>query len=634
MATNSTVCTESLMFGQIEGVYEGALTLCFPAVADGFVEFRIEPEVLFFPLRDPCLKIVSVKRLKLLGWEDITGQTYEQPISELLGKGHAKRRAYKVYIQQWPVKEAQEIKLTVKVTDKRAKYVFWWITDPDDPAGHIDVDPNDYQKRKDEKGEPVKAPLCIDPYGWGVGNDNTGTGAMVRKAGYKIVDKSKSTVIEEVRDRCPKFPVDAVRGTRFWVVTEVRDSKSALIFRPSNDGGDDYEIYAIPLKGKVDVHAEFGVVLRELNRQALCNGDWVYAVVWRRVKVKIYAMKDKDSGRVFYPGSQKLVNLGGRKIPKLHMDLVKAFGEVSDPDRNCYIEILPKDVNLQTEYKKILEEEKFHQYTLQHTNYHGPGKKHPLYSAQLLGADRDGTLPERGLGAVFPFPHAFVFVGEFPNKALIRSAFFRKDVLPALKDGMVFQLHIKRPQGALVVNVRLEDENRDGHIALKEFRNKVKEAATKTGIWNMLGFQCVIGENEAKINGRRFRVLSILISFPQEWELKIDSRDQKVRMALRQCGFPVGYFISHRDDITSTAIHEVGHVLNTRGTTIHPLSTKRGQKQAGQLADFYHWVRYYESSVSRTGGGFNSLKFCPLLVRYFRCFVNAYFTPEGGAFHD
>ena len=621
MATNNTICTKSLMFGQMEGAYEGAGTFCFPAVADGVVQFLIGPEDLLTLLKESCVKIVDVRR------DSKRVKPYTQPLYKIEGgqrKRHGERKCYKSYIKYWRGKGvAQEMQFKVKVTDDKAKYVLWWIKDPDDPAGHRDVDPND----KD----------CKNPYGYGNGNDNTGSGWSIASPIFKIEWKAYKETKKNVKRRSPYFPVKFVKGLEIIVLTKVKKGKSGLWFCPTNDGGDDFAIYAIPfkedpLKGRrkdEQKELDIGKVKRALEKSwekyALCNGVCFYVVVWRRVEVWIYAMKKKGKKpKVYYPGARGL----------LHEQLKRAFGDVEDPDRNCYIEIIPKDINLKTPYKEnFRDEDDLHKYTLDmkkrnfHTNKQGGHRK---YSAQLLGVRNYTAVGV--VGQVPDYPHAFVFNAKRPTKVPLCLAYTLKN-FPFLTDGTRFNLYVFSPQGKTTATVVIRDLDGNGDISPDELWEALSTAIRKADLYGLLKMAAWKDEEEHKEDKKVvIKLQCVGISFPQGWRVKIGAVDPEAKQKLLKSGFPLDKEFSYPIYLNHTPIHEVGHVLFSRGKTIPPRKAPNAKKRRGRIADFYHTARYVEPSVSRWE--FNSLKFCPLLARYFRCFINAFFDRNGKAYHD
>jgi len=631
MATNNTICTRSLMFGQIEGVYEGALTLCFPAVVDGLVEFCIGPEPLLYQIVPPCLRLSKVEKSAKAApepadWSDVTGNTYDQPQYKHRNSWQSVP-AYKAYLslRKWRVRGrlrvralAEWLRIRVKVEGK-AGVVRWVFLDEDDPAGHPDVDPTDY---KVERGKTVKD--CVAPYGFGNPDDNTGKNMRIQEATvggvrYRFVGRPRRIRfwrMSKPRDICPRFPVEEVGGNSYEVFTEVKDGESAVVFRPTNDGGDNYWVYAFPYDKK--------------DGRSLCCGQMIRVVVWRKVKVAVYAMRKRQGAGYYFPG---------KDFDSLRTALKRAFGDVTngdvtDPDRNCYIEVeVKKDRGVAgqwlTEYEDKVEN--LHNYALNKTNYHLDREgEHPLYSTQLTGILDAGERKEK-LGITAPCPHSWLFLKDFGEEVVIRTPYV--DYYPDLWDGMTFLMDIKR--GGLQCTVKIKvHADQQGHVTPRELFNAFSKPVLVEGTF--LKYRCKVLEWEEEdaptvvIEGKQ-RLLNRCVQLVVTGAVKFRGND-RVAKALKSLGFPVGRWLTLGVYKNSVALHEVGHALYDGGGLC---KQDRAENAHSPLENWYHVYRcsYCFGSISARYG-YTGDKFSPLLCRDFRCSVFAYFDPTGKAYGD
>jgi len=619
--TDNTVCTESLMFGQIEGVYEGALTLCFPAVVDGLVEFCIGPEPLLYQIVPPCLRLSKVEKSakaapKPADWSDVTGNTYDQPQYKHRNSWQSVP-AYKAYLslRKWRVRGrlrvralAEWLRIRVKVEGK-AGVVRWVFLDEDDPAGHPDVDPTDY---KVERGKTVKD--CVAPYGFGNPDDNTGNNMRIQEATvggvrYRFVGRPRRIRfwrMSKPRDICPRFPVEEVGGNSYEVFTEVKDGESAVVFRPTNDGGDNYWVYAFPYDKK--------------DGRSLCCGQMIRVVVWRKVKVAVYAMRKRQGAGYYFPG---------KDFDSLKTALKRAFGDVTngdvtDPDRNCYIEVeVKKDRGVAgqwlTEYEDKVEN--LHNYALNKTNYHLDRRgKHPIYSAQLTGIRDWIDRREEDFGITVPLPHCWVADRAFKNRKLRISTPYA-DVYPYLQEDMRFVLKVKMNAVTKSFSISLRSVDGKPGISPMDLAALLNQPRDKPYTVRILQKWVTIweaGEAQPK------RVKWNYVVVETEGKLGFFSSDPKITPALQMLGVPVGRMVDTSDWRNLVSIHEIGHCFYNGGRI------RRSTSGDMRLEIWYHFLHcsYRESSVSSDGRRYPGVcgwYFSPLIAREMRCSVFANF---------
>ena len=614
------------MFGQTEGVYEGALTLCFPAVVDGLAEFCIGPEPLLYQIVPPCLRLSKVEKSakaapKPADWSDVTGNTYDQPQYKHRNSWQSVP-AYKAYLslRKWRVRGrlrvralAEWLRIRVKVEGK-AGVVRWVFLDEDDPAGHPDVDPTDY---KVERGKTVKD--CVAPYGFGNPDDNTGNNMRIQEATvggvrYRFVGRPRRIRfwrMSKPRDICPRFPVEEVGGNSYEVFTEVKDGESAVVFRPTNDGGDNYWVYAFPYDKK--------------DGRSLCCGQMIRVVVWRKVEVAVYAMRKQQGAGFYFPG---------KDFDSLRTALKRAFGDVTDPDRNCYIEVKAEpDWGVPgkwlTEYVDKVND--LHEYALRKTNYHLDGGEHPVYSAQLLGI-RDWTnrSPEE-LGLTVPFPHSWIACKSFEEGKLEVTTPYA-DVFPYLIEGMKFNLYVDINGNIQRFEFKLRNVDGKPGISPNDLAAILNHPRVKPYKVRLMERELIVweaGEPQEK------EVTWYRVVIKVKGRLCFQSDSPEVRRGLRLLGFPVAdrikpnVWLDSKQVKTRVAVHEIGHAIYNRG------AVRRSHALDRNLKAWYHYIHssYRVASISMVGG-ICGRKFSSLISREFRCSIFAAFAVEGDGLGD
>ena len=598
-----------------------------PAVADGIVEFTTTEGITeLYDVGESCVKVEDVKAH--------IGDRKWETIEPYLGED-----TYKSYVMWRGVRAggwAQGIMITVNVTDTNAVAVRWMMTDIDDPASHFDVDPNDTVLNPDGT-----IAGCV-----GIGGDNTGRNGpkFFQLRPYPFRRINVAGVLEPVRN--PRFPVrNLIDFTGMGAVTGIINGKSGVIFRPTNDGGDNFKIQIIALDG---------------DGNELCCGDEVAIVVWRKFNVKVYAMAKEEDGKkiVFYPG---------KDLTSLQNRFKDAFYPDNDPDHNCYIEIhLEQPTDWQVELRKVThrravgEVENVHTYTVEKTNYHQAPLTHPLNTAQLIGArfrvNTSVSPPryERGkLGCVVPFPHSWVFHGNVASWGFRRFCFppitfSYGDSLP-----MSFRMYILRRDGSEERRLMfINDVDRSGHIDPWEMRDSLEE-----GLRDVEGIS-VSSRVQIEWVSKRFSSDPEVEKYPR-WFVYFDydlERIVAVRFensyacppVVERLDLPTKYPIDPEaknvlEEAVSVmkervSIHEIGHILyNAGGMFGHTLPSyilnpSKYGKIIKNLSRAYHDWRCSDGtrSVSNTGYkiGTDFFKFSPLIARDFRCSINRYFRSD------
>jgi len=582
-----------------------------PAVPNGVVEFTTNEGITeLYDILDECevsISVVSVQRKEKGAWKEVSPDSsgnYRSYVEYKSGGG----------IAEW-------IGITVEVADNGAHGVLWVMYDIDDPADHFDVDPNDTLLRPD--GTVV---------GWGeIGGDNTGRNGPKFFQLKPYPFRRRGGLVRRVTPVSnPRFPVrELFDFTGMGAVTGIQDGKSGVIFQPTNDGGDNFKIYAVPV---IAVYAVDGYELKPL-----CCGISIPIVVWRKFKVKVYAMDDPEDDN-FFPGKDK---------SSLTDSLVKAFGDVNDPDRNCYIEmdVIIEEKNLHTHYVETVHN--LHDYTLEHTCYHDDGEhdkdkvkgKHPLDTAQLCGIWAMWVMIRRGerYGATGPYPHSFLLNSEFapgsrfdlssvlvPYRNELRGGPYR-----GLRDGAEFTIEIRKGNSTVKLEVTIIDFDGDNLISTKDFVLSLRTATT-TWVGQPWEEAAVTDRILKEIEGRRWEAVIIRFKGDSIY-IKAEGKDAQ---ALKRIGFPVNETIDVGMFKNHTAVHEVGHNLYAYSKEGYN-GVEVGIDGGAKICKNYHLQRtsYEEPSASLEAGSY-WVKFAPLIARDFRCTIFRHYDKDGRAYRD
>jgi len=585
-----------------------------PAVANGIIEFSTNEGITeLYDILGECAVIVrltSMKRLKEGEWENL--QIPEE----------GKEKKFKSYVE-WTSDggRAQMMRIEVTLTDdKNAESVKWIMTDIDDPASHMDVDPNDWKIEKDE------------PKHEGRGGDNTGVRhpkkdvRWFQEASHKIIKYKESLKVQkDIRKICPRFPLDTLKDySDTFAKTEIVDKKSSILFQPSNDGGDNFKIVARVLDGKGN---------------SLCSGAEIEIVVWRKFNVKVYAMDDPDNDN-FYPG---------KDLASLKNRFKEAFYPDNDPDHNCYIEMHLEDKKMDAPYAVFEDYPDIgvtHEYTVKidedkEQAYHKAEWSHPPDTAQLIGVCfwKENGPP----GFMLPYPHAFVFEKAIRGikRLCVTTPLVKENYDISPKDELIIELKDDKGVKKITVKVKDYDKPPDGKISPNDLKKSINEAAEAAGIPNSdleakTKTKGVLtkwaGDDKKDIEAWHF----VVIEFNSRYSIRFSSAQNIVdKLTLPK------EFIEKEELINiikeEAAIHEVGFILyNAAGELGLKLDRGRTLRQLGEfvlkvqrLDERYEAMRISENtqSVSRDRGyGFS--KFSPLICRDFRCSIFRNFKPD------
>jgi len=480
--------------------------------------------------------------------------------------------------------------------------------------------------------------------GKGKGGDNTGETPTLREfmfhqhKNYEIVEKIHKREIRDARKINPRFPASPwIDHTGTAAVTKVlqdektKEYKSAVEFQPTNDGGDNFKIQILPL---------------DEGKKPLCSGKELEIVVWRRVKVKVYAMKG-NNGKCFYPGipcDPNNADAVKASLKSLQDRFKQAFCPDNDPDHNCYIEIELKNENLNTKYIEVVEE--FHQYTAKETKYHKKGVsglEHPYDTVQLLGVHR---IKKGHLGVTSPDPHCWVSTYGIKS---IREVGFAVTLPPVRKCYKI------PPKTTIVIKLTdKEGKTKDFTVGLnltdkgKELTPEQVEKAIKDAMKDVLedseGKTFEIYVKEENIHSDFYpppivkkwytRKYVVIIVYCRKYKkMELTGKDGAEKL-LKEWEVYGKHPLSINTEKELTAVHEVGHALYNAGGKYGLKFSKETYTVlvALQLSMDYHFGRVSDNtqSVSSGGGEKTSVgnRFSPLICRDFRCSIFRFFNND------
>jgi len=344
----------------------------------------------------------------------------------------------------------------------------------------------------------------------------------------------------------------------------------------------------------------------------------------------------------------------GKDFGSLSAALKHAFGDVTDgdvtdPDRNCYIEVkVEPDWGIPgkwlTEYVDKVND--LHEYALRKTNYHLDGGEHPLYSAQLTGI-RDWIGPGTGPGVTLPFPHSWLRVPYFATHRFWLTTPVT-DAFPNLKPGMTFSVEMRsagnhRAKAVFVIRdfdgvpgISVSDlyESLSRIVAVEGDRSLVNQIRVRMNRRNPVVFRLEEPGQPPRYVGWHY----VGLGFPAGFRVKMEAEPprqpggpskQETETALKNLGYPVGQWYDKELHKNRVAVHEVGHNFFNAGR----IKCSAGWTRSLEKAYHLEQNSYREPSLS-TDLGFSSWRFSPLIAREYRCSIFSYFESDGTGFGD
>ncbi|MCX7702564.1 MAG: hypothetical protein N2234_00455 [Planctomycetota bacterium] len=323
--------SQVLIFGEgIEGVIYG-VTIVIPAAPRGLIEFGFEQTEVFYDVKDCKVEITEIKGLyesKSRKGGDNRGKIYTNLRHPPEGNAEEK-----VNVQNVVLKVEVFVK---KELDLEKNFVRFKVVDPDDPSEISEIDSNGEKGNDNYRDYPEREDKNF----------------FVSVAGYEIVENSRVKVARqeaaEYREKvCCKMRSLGEKGEG---AAKYYRYESKVELHVTDASGDNYKVSADLVERKQE-----GDKWVEEKVNCECDETGIMTV-WRRVRVEIDVMKDKN-GRNYL---EKWLGAGWKEeiIKQLNESYnPKAFMEKSPPPNVCYVEFHDAGNTTELNYKEKIESE-------------------------------------------------------------------------------------------------------------------------------------------------------------------------------------------------------------------------------------------------------------------------------------